>query len=417
MLKEPIADAEPVNLGSYAAKAKLKRETPLAADDARVKEALSQWEKVGKHFRNIQRFEFAAAGGLPLRFDVSIVRENAGKPARTFQEARVTSQAPRYEVEVELTGSREVLTGEKAVSAIVRGLSWLLQGRQRSFVLVTQPATDYVLGSLGRIFNGGGKNGNRGRAPFRFPGPQPAALERRNIIADAEPGIPNLQKMPGGYNVTDKADGLRCLLFVADDGKIFLIDGGGRVYATGKRTDPSAVGGAVLDGEWIRRNRKGEMVSHYYAFDILADRGGNPAVTAQPFMIAGTLQGSAAAANTRHTRMSAIASILATAEQTVRGVPSTENLQIGVKNFRPCIGSDIFQRGAAATLEDAKSAPYTTDGLIFTPNAMPLPLSRGTWYEQLKWKPAEDNTIDFLVIVEPERNKKGEALAADAIGT
>jgi hypothetical protein len=36
MLKESITDAEPVNLESYAVKAKLKREVPLAADDDRV---------------------------------------------------------------------------------------------------------------------------------------------------------------------------------------------------------------------------------------------------------------------------------------------------------------------------------------------------------------------------------------------
>jgi DNA-binding CsgD family transcriptional regulator len=82
---------------------------------------------------------------------------------------------------------------------------------------------------------------------------------------ESEPGVPNLRT--GDYNVTDKADGLRCLLFVADNGRIFLVDGGGRVYATGKQVDPSVAAGVVLDGEWIRRDRKGAVVSHYYAFD------------------------------------------------------------------------------------------------------------------------------------------------------
>jgi endonuclease/exonuclease/phosphatase family metal-dependent hydrolase len=47
MLKENIADAEPVTLGSYGVKAKLKREIPLAADDARVVEALQVTEVMG----------------------------------------------------------------------------------------------------------------------------------------------------------------------------------------------------------------------------------------------------------------------------------------------------------------------------------------------------------------------------------
>lgn len=420
MLKETIADAEPVTLGGYGAKAKLKREIPLAADDARVKEALSRWDQLGKHFRNIQRFEFVAPGGVPVRFDVSIVRENLGKPARTFQEARVTSQSPRYEVEVELTADRGSTTAEKATQYIVRGLSWLLQGRQRSFVLVTHQASDYVRGSLTRIFQGA--NGSN-RRPFRFPGPQPATLERKNITEESEPGVPNVRTMPGGYNVTDKADGLRCLLFVAENGRIFLVDGGGRVYGTGKQVSADAAAGVVLDGEWIRNSkdtsspkRKGAVVSHYYAFDILAGKGGDTGVAGLPFMIAGAMLGSAASANTRQAVMASFVNILSGATQKVRGVPAAENLQVGMKTFRT--GADIFQAGAAATLEDAKSAPYTTDGLIFTPNAAPLPVGRGgTWPEQLKWKPPHENTIDFLVIVDRERDPKGQLMPTDAIGT
>jgi len=402
MLKEAVADAEPVTFGAYSAKAKLKRELPLAADDARVKEALERWDQLGKHFRNIQRFEFVAPGGVPVRFDVSIVRSNEGKPARTFQEARVTTAPARYEVEVELTADRGSTSANAAVQYIVRGLSWLLQGRQRSFVLVSNQAADYVRGALGK--------GRNGRAPFRFPGPQPATLEQKNMIEGAATSI-NLRTMPGGYNVTDKADGLRCLLFVADNGRIYLVDGGGRVYATGKQSE---MAGVVLDGEWIRRDKKGATVSHYYAFDILAGKGGDTSIAALPFMIAGAMLGSAGA--TRQAAMAAVVGALGAATQMVRGVPAKENLQVGMKTFRAAVGSEIFQ-AAAATLEDAKSAPYVTDGLIFTPNSAPLPVGRGTWPEQLKWKPPHENTIDFLVIVERERDKNGQPQVADAIGT
>lgn len=437
MLKENIADAEPVTLGSYGVKAKLKREIPLAADDARVVEALQRWDSLGKHFRNIQRFEFVAPGGVPIRFDVSIVRENAGRPARTFQESRVTAAPPRYEVEVELTASRETTDADRAVAHIVRGISWLLQGRQRSYVLVSNQAAEYVRESVGRIFgpvgggggagagagagNRGNSNRNRNRvgpAPaFRFPGPQPATLERRHIAADAEPGAPNLRTMAGGYNVTDKADGLRCLLFVSDNGKIFLVDGGGRVYATGKQVEV-ANAGLVLDGEWIRRDRRGAIVSHYYAFDIMAAAGGDAGVAGLPFAVAGAMMGAAAAANTRQAVMAAAIGVLGRAGQTVRGVPANQNIQFAMKTFRISgPGDAIFRESATAVLADAKSAPYNTDGLIFTPNSAPLPLGRGTWYEQLKWKPAHENTIDFLVIVDRERSKDGAPTAVDAVGT
>ena len=432
MLKENIEGAEPVQLGSYAVKGKLKRELPLAADDERVKESLGRWDQLGKHFRMIQRFEFVAPGGVPIRFDLSMVRENAnGRPARTFQEARVTNTPARYEAEIELTAKREGMAADLAVRNVLRGISWLLQGRQRSYVLVSNAGADTVRDSLSGIFglpgygsggaggkNRGSNNGSRNRtgpSPFRFPGPQPATLERRQITVDAEPGSPNLRTMPGGYNVTDKADGLRCLLFVNNAGRVFLVDGGGRVYATGKEADKS-LSGTVLDGEWIRRDKTGKGTSHYYAFDILAARG-DPSIAGQPFMIAGEMLGSAATVNTRQAAMSAAVSSLASAKQVVRGVPAAQDLQVGMKTFRTATGADLFRDAAAATLSSAKSAPYNTDGLIFTPNAAPLPIGRGTWHEQLKWKPPHENTIDFLVIVDRERDKAGKPTGVDAIGS
>ena len=428
MVKEEIADAVPVTLGSYSVKAKLKREIPLAADDARVKEAIARWDTLDKHFRNIQRFEFVAPGGVPVRFDVSLVRENAGRPARTFQAARITGATPRYEVEVELIAKRDGTDAAAAVRHVVRGISWLLQGRQRSYVLVSNTAADYVRESIGRVFGlggadaGGRGNSNRNRnragpqAPFRYPGPQPATLERKHILAASEPGAPNLRHMPGGYNVTDKADGLRCLLFVSDNGRIFLVDGGGRVYATGRETDKK-LAGLTLDGEWIRRDRAGKHISHYYAFDIMAAAGGDTGVAALPFMVAGAMVGSAAAAGTRQTAMAAAVGTLMDAAQTVRGVPPAHNIQFSTKTFRGVAGDAIFRDAAAATLDSAAAMPYNTDGLIFTPNAAPLPLGRGTWAEQLKWKPSSENTIDFLVVVERERGRDGKPTAVEAIGT
>jgi hypothetical protein len=430
MLKENIEGAEPVQLGSYAVKAKLKRELPLAKDDERVKEVLARWDQLGKHFRLIQRFEFVAPGGVPIRFDISMVRENAGsRPARTFQEARVTSSPARYEAEIELTAKREGMAADVAVRNVLRGISWLLQGRQRSYVLVSNMGADSVRDEVSSIFNPGaggagpaknrsGANGrNRtGPSPFRFPGPQPATLERRNIAVEADPGTPNLRTMAGGYNVTDKADGLRCLLYVNGAGRVFLIDGGGRVYATGKEVE-KGLAGTVMDGEWIRRDKTGKATSHYYAFDILAFRG-DTSVAGQPFMIAGEMLGSAAMAVTRQAAMAAAVGGLATATQIVRGVPAAQDLQIGMKTFRTAMSAaDLFRDAVAATLSSAKSAPYNTDGLIFTPNAAPLPVGRGTWHEQLKWKPPHENTIDFLVIVDRERDKAGKPTGVDAIGS
>lgn len=428
MIKETIADANPVDLPAYGARVKLKREIPLTEKDPRLIEVLANWDKLAKHFRNIQRFEFVPPGGVPLRFDVSLVRENADRrPARTFQEARITVQPPKYEVEAEVTAIRARTSASQAAALVVRGLGWLLQGRQRSFVLVSKVGSAAVLESLGSIFGpsggrgGRGNSGNAGRnnsgrngsQPFRYPGPQPATLERINLAEgiDAEPSVPNIR---AGYNVTDKADGLRCLLYVAENGRIFLVDGGGRVYGTGLQVDRSAAG-LVLDGEWIKKNKKGDSVSHYYGFDILAGPRGDTSVAQLPFMIEGAMLGAAAAENSRHAVLSStvkmLGAMLEAGEPYVRNIPAPFQMQIGMKTFRT--GANIFRDAIQPMLDDALAAPYATDGLIFTPNAAPLPLNAGgTWPAQLKWKPPHENTIDFLIAFEKE---KGGSL--DLVGT
>jgi len=437
MIKEPIQGADPVDLPGYGCRIKLKRETPLAKTDPRLAEVIANWDKLAKHFRNIQRFEFVAPGGLGLRFDISLVRENADrKTARTFQEARITSQPARYEVEVEVTASRTNTSEAQAVKLVTRGLGWLLQGRQRSFVIVDRSGMDAVVGTIGNIFDGGrgnssasasGYNGgrnrngpnrgsNRGsnRGPnrgFRYPGPQPATLERVNMEEVPEVGVPNLRTMPGGYNVTDKADGLRCLLYTSENGRIFLVDGGARVYGTGLQVDKKSAG-LVLDGEWIRRDRAGRAVSHYYAFDILAGPKGDISVSQLPFMVEGAMLGSAAGANTRMAALSSVVQMLGSAAPFMGGIPPEYQLQIGMKSFRTAAGPDIFRDAVTPMLDDAVSAPYSTDGLIFTPNAAPLPLGGGTWAAQLKWKPPHENTVDFLILFEKEKGS-----AADFIGT
>jgi len=60
---------------------------------------------------------------------------------------------------------------------------------------------------------------------------------------------------------------------------------------------------------------------------------------------------------------------------------------------------------AAKILDGNADRIYHTDGLIFTANAAPLPkLAGGTFEEQFKWKPADQNTIDFMIYFEKDED-------------
>ena len=72
--------------------------------------------------------------------------------------------------------------------------------------------------------------------------------------------------------------------------------------------------------------------------------------------------------------------------------------------------------------------PYHTDGLIFTPSNTGVggtvansvgPLNSQTWDLSLKWKPADQNTVDFLVTVKTDKSGREEItnIYSDGINT
>jgi hypothetical protein len=86
------------------------------------------------------------------------------------------------------------------------------------------------------------------------------------------------------------------------------------------------------------------------------------------------------------------------------GVSESNKILVSAKKFLFAgDGMTIFQ-ACAAVLDSSKF--YHTDGLILTPNTLPLPQKPGVKFaEQLKWKPAEDNSVDFLVEFDKDQSK------------
>ncbi len=376
-----------VDWKEYGTRVKLRRELPLAMDDVRVRDVLARWATIPKSFRLIKRYSFSSLQHKGLIFDLSLVRQSKKSPrgdfipAASFVAAEIAKQPIQYEAEV------EALKGATFKSLLV-GIGTVLRGIQNSYVLTREVTKKNVLELVAA---------QTGAAVGTFPGPQPATLERSHIMPEGALRV-------GDYNVTDKADGQRCLLVVMKTGTIHLVDTNMTVYGTDLRLSKAATAewaGTILDGEWVRRNYEGETVSRYYAFDIYNGQGGAD-VTRLPFIVRGggnaEEEGKIAS---RHAALTAATGVLANADR-VGAAPKSAALTIHMKTFRTAMDpkDGVFQE-AAAILDDLKeSPPYHSDGLIFSPNAAPLPKNTGTWPAQLKWKPAAENTIDFLVMVE-----------------
>ena len=82
-----------------------------------------------------------------------------------------------------------------------------------------------------------------------FIGPSSLPLKLKNIAElDEKLKIPNIRN---NYTVTDKADGDRCLLFINDDGKMYMINSNMDVIFTGSKTTSKELFNSLLDGEHI----------------------------------------------------------------------------------------------------------------------------------------------------------------------
>jgi hypothetical protein len=376
-----------VDLADYGARIKIRREIELNKRDARVVKMLQGWANTPKQFRYIKRYTFNGPADLGMRFDLSIIRESERdsrgdyKRAETLKLADIFRRPLAYEIEAEAE-RREGTKVNASYTGLLSGLVLILQGIQRSYALVRQPVAQDVIKTVHDAT--GAPNG-------KYPGPQLVTINRVNMATIQTEGIPNIRYED--YNVTDKADGLRCLLIVARDGRIYLMDGGRNVYATGLKSEVAELVGTVLDGEWIKNTKSGKAVSIYYAFDIFA--AGTLNVAALPFINAES------GGKDRHAIMRDVIDKLSTAEPTIE-IPSAHKLKISIKTFHSTSTEpgSIFN-DVRNCLDAARESDYNTDGLIFTPNLAPLPVGGKTWEAQMKWKPPHDNTIDFLVVFEP----------------
>lgn len=383
MIKDRSVKAQNVDVDEYGFRIKSRREIPLGSDDAAVKKLFESWAEVPKAFRIIRRWTFEDTG---IRIDMSIVKSTKKlsggnfKWQKKYRDQNVMQAAPMYEIEVEL---QRVVgdTLESATKRLIRGVGEVLRGIQKNVVLIRKSTVRRVLDSYKLLV---------GSEAFR--GPAPIPLQKENFMKERERGKPNIRD---GYNVTDKADGLRCLGYCNGSGELFLIDMSMRnVYRTGLKQPECRE--SLLDGEWVTFTREREPIQQFLIFDIFfaADKKDVSQLPFQQATVEAKLQ-------SRHGQMEKWVATWNKAPgpaHVVKGITTAIQMQVSMKDFvfaRPGDELSIF-RAAARVLDVGRI--YYTDGLILTPNAKPLPAGSGaTFYEQFKWKPPRDNTVDFLV--------------------
>ena len=188
-----------------------------------------------------------------------------------------------------------------------------------------------------------------------FPGSQPVSLTRKNFL--------NIAKYP--YVVCEKSDGERHMLLVQKT-ECFLVD---RKFMFYKVKLPSyfpseADETTLLDGELIIDEGK----VRYLIYDAVIVCGEN--VKELPLL---------------H-RLDRVQRRIIALRTSI--LPGSDSFPLFVKDF-----FDVKHSRYVVKL--SQRLPHESDGLIFTPARDPY--KPGTCQKLLKWKPAELNTVDFVL--------------------
>ena len=397
MIKDRAGNLHTLDLKEYDTRIKIRREIPLDIQDPRVKSHYATWDQRVKFFRLIQRWTFVGKGVI---FDLSMVRSTKKDDRGLWKQVKkfydedlhhnIMREQPSYEIEVELDReSEDADTAEKAMNCLVQGIGEVLKGIQRNPVLLRNSVKEKVLEGYNRLVGVDTTDGRR----RGFRGVQPVTLERENIVPEAGNATKLILGSPmGTYNVTDKADGLRVMGYCTDKGELFMIDMGLNIYRTGLKK--LACAETLVDGEWITQNKEGEAVQMFMLFDIYHGLDGKK-TDGLPFY------SSLEDVDTRYKALQAWGTAWRSEGgpiSLVKGLTPQNSLKVMEKKFLFGLAdppTDIFVKCGQML---SRNVTYNTDGLILTNNQEPIPPNFGVRFaKQYKWKPSEDNTIDFLV--------------------
>lgn len=354
---------------------------------------------------------------------------------RTLQDSKTLINDQEYEVELEYIGNKNhiPLAPEDVVIGLIKNFGIILQAKQKSYFITSEIEKIQVRNKLKELFGS-----------HKFQGPMNVTLEKKHILKHQYDAYKDnsLISIRRGYSVTDKADGDRTLLIILDNDSAYIINRNNNIKYLGASL--VGLGNTIIDGEYITKNKNGENISLFMAFDIYFHRGED--------LRNRHLNRPKGRGSTRQeqSRLEFLEDIFKGIELQVDS--EDNNLELFLKKFSYGDIYDNDETNSAAILslkqqmesldtesaqykdleeriqnmapdrtifEEAKKLyekdyPYNIDGLIFTPVELEVGEEpdkskknqfNGRWYRSFKWKPPEENTIDFLVEFEMDDGK------------
>ena len=399
--KERISD--PVDINDYDIRINLNTEKNLSQDQ--ITQYIENFDNKIKTYRYKKRFTSKSNDSL-FRYDFSIIKSSKRNKNgellgfKNITESGVFNDTETYEIEMEFLLNSSI-DRPSIYKSLINNVYYLLNIINDTYYIlpksmITMSKENYI------------ELVNETNDKKYFIGPQPLTLEFKNIV-DVDEAVNSLVhiNIRTKYSVTDKADGERMLLFVDKNGYIFLINNRLSMKYIGiiKRE----LANTIIDGEYIRNGINNDILNLYMAFDIYFFK--NVDVRER------VLYKSKEKDEKEKTRYELLIDVIKMFNTDLKEADDNDiiKIKIKMKNFLfgdYAVSGDKIFRESSKIYENKNKLVYKIDGLIYTPINLPVggmfpddkAHNNRTWNNVLKWKPPEDNTIDFLVVFEKDKN-------------
>ena len=250
------------------------------------------------------------------------------------------------------------------------------------------------------------------KSGYRLVGPQPVTLSLDEM------NVNNPHSILQGYVVTEKADGIRAQLIVCEaDKRAYIVTAKKNVIDTGV-TFENVSENWIFDGEYITKDKNRNDIKLFMIFDVYHGKHeGTTHILNLPWI---------SLKKDSKSRSVALHEFFKTHEKSYTGEDivriECKVYMEGPSKLIKKKGSDEYsnlytslktcKRILDKCNEEGGGYEYETDGLIFLPMFLPVKGTdvgekvqtyNGTWKYNYKWKPPEENTIDFRVTFDRDK--------------
>jgi hypothetical protein len=337
--------------------------------------------------------------------------------SKTLQSSSVLTNELEYEIELEYLGNK---FGHKSkyteiLDKMINNVGIILQGIQQSNFIISNSEKQLVKTKLKELLNN-----------YNFTGPQNVTLEMKHLVKHNYIDYSNLLSIRRQYSVTEKADGERNICVVLDNDSVYFINRKNDIKSFGCKL--TGLANTVFDGELIMTDKEGKNINLFAIFDLYVHKGEDLRTRILNRTIEEKEKG--ALLESRQEVLKGITfdiksnydilfinkkyyygditdyddkvNELLISKQLELETSEEENSELKSQITKLEADTKIFSEIEKVLNKDYI---YKIDGLVFTPRHLAVGDEMngrtakfdGRWNKLFKWKPPDENTIDFRV--------------------